>query len=319
MTNWFNWVFYCNLTMRSTRQNPKPPAPLKGVRIFSLSLNLPGPAALQRCRSMGATCIKLEPPAPSLTPTESGLTGDPMSGYSPTAYQAMHQRVHVIQANLKLPTGQRRMHRELAKADILLTSFRPSALKKLGLSWPELHQRYPKLSMVAIVGDRGALAEEPGHDLTYAAQAGLVTGLDLPATLYADMAGSLLATEAILQAVLLQHQTGQGGYREVALGDAADHLALPRTWGAMSPDGLLGGGHAGYRIYPCRDGRVALAALEPHFARQLCQVAQIEWTGFEVMRELATRQRIGIFVSTLTCQELDALSIRHDIPLHTLK
>lgn len=304
--------------MQSTRQNPKPPAPLSGVRIFSLSLNLPGPAALQRCRAMGATCVKLEPPAPALAPAESARTGDPMSSYSQTGYHAMHKGVRVIQANLKLPAGQRRMHRELTKADIVLTSFRPSALKKLGLSWPDLHQRYPKLSMVAIVGDRGALAEEPGHDLTYVAQAGLVTGLELPVTLYADMAGSLLATEAILQAVLLQHQTGQACYKEVALGDAARHLALPRTWGAMSPGGLLGGGHAGYRVYPCRDGRVAIAALEPHFAKKLCAAANIAWTGFETMLSPQTHRSIASYVAALSRQELDSLACQGDIPLLTL-
>lgn len=306
------------MTMSSTRQRQPIPKPLKDVRIFSLCLNLPGPAALQRCRAMGATCIKLEPPAPVQPAPGNGITGDPMSSYSATGYRAMHQGIRVLQANLKLASGQRAMQRQLSKADILLTSFRPSALTKLGLEWPALHQRYPKLSMVAIFGDRGALAEEPGHDLTYVAQAGLVTGLDLPATLYADMAGSLLATEAILQAVLLQRQTGVGRRHDIALADAAAHLALPRSWGSMDADSLLGGSHAGYRIYPCRDGRVALAALEPHFARTLCGVAGIEWTGFEVMRTADTRLQLARFIAALNRQQLEALSAQHDIPLCTM-
>ncbi|MBK9443249.1 MAG: CoA transferase [Comamonadaceae bacterium] len=306
--------------MRVTLKSPKPAQSLKGVRILSLSPNLPGPAALQRCRQMGATCIKIEPPAPtslSGSPVTDG-TGDPMSAYSPTGYRALHQGVRVLIANLKTDAGQKMLRRELAKAQVLLTSFRPSALTKLGLDWRTLHSAYPQLSMVAIFGDSGAHAEHPGHDLTYMAQAGLLTGLELPATLYADMAGSLMASEAILQAVLLQRQKNRGHWHEVSLTAAATHLAQPHIWGSMAADTLLGGGHAGYRIYPCLDGRVALAALEPHFARSLCLLAGVAWTDFGVMLVPATRQAIAEFVSKLSRQALEALSQQHDIPLHTL-
>ncbi|MBV5298662.1 MAG: CoA transferase [Rhodoferax sp.] len=301
-----------------TRTTAATPKALKGVRILSLSLNLPGPAALQRCRSMGARCTKLEPPAPSQTDNSGGLTGDPMSGYSRTGYQALQAGLRLLVADLKTAAGQKTLQRELGQADVLMTSFRPSALRKLGLDWPTLQARYPQLSMVAIVGAAGALAEQPGHDLTYVAQAGLVTGLELPASLLADMAGALLASEAVLQAVLLQRQNGWGQRLEVALSDAARHLALPRAWGCMQPDGLLGGGHAGYRLYPCQDGRVALAALEPHFAQSLCAVAAIAWSGFAVMQEAATHRQLASFVASRTCAELDALAAAHDIPLHTI-
>ena len=143
--------------------------PLKGIRILSLALNLPGPAALMRCRQMGAHCVKLESPA-----------GDPMQSYSPAAYTALHQGIRITTADLKTEAGQKKLHRELAQADVLLTSFRPSALVKLGLTWKALHKQYPQLSQIAIVGSPGALAEAPGHDLTYLAENGLITGLDLP-------------------------------------------------------------------------------------------------------------------------------------------
>ncbi|HZY16003.1 MAG TPA: CoA transferase, partial [Ramlibacter sp.] len=174
-------------------------APLHGLRILSLALNLPGPAALMRSRRLGATCVKLEPPA-----------GDPMGHYDPAAYAELHQGVKVLQADLKTPTGQATLHRELARSDVLLTSFRPSALRKLGLDWRALHGRYPMLSQVAIVGAPGERAEQPGHDLTYLADNGLVPGLELPATLYADMSGSLMASEAILQAALRRQERYAG-------------------------------------------------------------------------------------------------------------
>ncbi len=210
------------------------------------------------------------------------------------------------------------MQRELAEADVLLTSFRPSALRKLGLAWADLHRRYPTLSQVAIVGAAGARAEEPGHDLTYVAQNDLVSGLELPATLFADMAGSLMAVEAVLQAALLRQQQAAGCYLEVALTDAAAYLALPRRWGLTQPGAVIGGGHAGYRMYACRDGRVAMAALEPHFAKALCELAGLKWTSAALVMAPGTHQLIARFVAGLNCQELEELARQHDIPLHTL-
>ncbi len=300
---------------------PHLPQPLQGVRIVSLSLNLPGPAALHRLRQMGATCLKLEPPAPQASGgsgVESGITGDPMSLYSPAAYKSLHEGIEVRAVNLKTEAGQATLHSELAQADVLITSFRPSALSKLGLDWDTLHARYPRLCMVAIFGAPGAQADLPGHDLTYVAEKDLITGLDLPATLYADMGGALMASEAVLQAVLLRHQSGQGHCLEVALSEAAAHLALPRTWGATLPGTLLGGGHAGYRVYPCLDGRVALAALEPHFAQSLCKVAGLPWHGLDMMLEADTHQAVAKFVADHTCEALEALAKELDIPLHTL-
>ena len=300
--------------------------PLKGVRILSLALNLPGPAALMRCHAMGATCAKLEPPAPKDMPP--GTPGDPMGYYNKTTYAELHEGVRVLSADLKTEAGQKALHRELAKTDVLLTSFRPSALVKLGLEWKALHTRYPALSQVAIVGAPGARAEEPGHDLTYLADNGLVDGLALPPTLYADMGGSVMASEAVLKATLMQKRgSGKGVFIEVALADAAAYLALPRTWGLTRPPGAhgandiggsVGGGHAGYRVYPCKDGRVAVAALEPHFAKALCLAAGVDHTNMLSMFAPVTHAGIAAYFTKQTRQQLDLLSVDKDIPLHTL-
>jgi alpha-methylacyl-CoA racemase len=292
-----------------------PPQVLDGVRVLSLALNLPGPAALMRCRRMGATCVKLEPPA-----------GDPMAHYNQPAYAQLHDGVKVLVADLKAEDGQKLLHKELARTDVLLTSFRPSALAKLGLEWKALHQRYPMLSQVAIVGAPAARAEEPGHDLTYLAENGLVPGLELPATLYADMSGSLMASEVVLQAALVRNEryagTGephpQGIYIEVALSDAAAYLALPRQWGLTQTSGSVGGAHAGYRVYPCKDGRVAVAALEPHFAAALCAVAGASSTDRAAMLAPATHEAIAAFFKSQARAQLDALAVERDIPLYTM-
>ncbi len=281
--------------------------PLKGIRIVSLALNLPGPAALMRCKAMGATCIKIEP--------MSANGSDPMRIYNPVAYAQMHAGVRVLALDLKTAQGQSRLGLELDRADVLLTSFRPSALKRLGLDWQTLRKRYPKLWQVAIVGAIGQTAqgtdaaEVAGHDLTYLAEQGLVTGFDLPATLYADMSGSLMAVEAILGVALQAKSNAKPKQITVSLSDAAKYVALPRNWGLTAPSGAVGGAHAGYQIYKCKDGRAAVAALEPHFASRLCAAAQLKTLDIAAMRRWFGRQ---------TRESLDTLAKQQDLPIYTM-
>jgi len=283
---------------------------LQGTRLLSLALNLPGPAALQRLHAMGARCTQVLPPS-----------GDPMAQYSPQAQQQLCRGIWQTTLDLKSPAGQRRLHTLLGRADVLLTSFRPAALRRLGLEAEALRARYPRLCMVAIVGAAGARADEPGHDLSYQAEAGLVPGLDLPVSLLADMAGALLASEAVLQVLAQRQRSGSGVQREVSLTEAAHWLALPRQWGLTTAGALLGGGQATYRIYPCLDGRVALAALEPHFAATLARVVGLadlsapeapDWGSAQAHRAVAA------FMAQHSCVQLQQLAMAHDLPLHIL-
>ena len=295
---------------------------LNGIRILSVALNLPGPAALMRLADMGAKCTKLEPLPPA--GSAKGTTTDPMGIYAPHAYAQLHARVKVLQADLKSDKGQAQLHKLLTSSDVLLTSFRPSALKKLGMAWSDLHPRFPALNMVSIVGSAGAGSEIPGHDLTYLAAHGLVTGLKLPATLFADMAGSLQASEAVLKALWQRAKPGRshgkGVFHEVALEDAAAYLALPRHWGLTAPKGSVGGAHAAYAVYACKNGRVAVAALEPHFAARLAEVAGLPAAKPEqnLMLQPKTKNHLTAFFATLTRKQVDAMAVANDLPLHTM-
>ncbi len=292
--------------------------PLRGVRIVSLALNLPGPAALMRLKALGARCLKVEPPGPATGVAGRPVSGDPMGQYAVEAYAAMHDGVRIIQLDLKSDVGRAKMARTLAGADLLLTSFRPSALAKLGLGWRALHRAYPELSVVEIVGAPGARAEEPGHDLTYLAEAGLVIGTQLPPTLLADMAGALLTVEAALAALMQARTNGRGVHRQVALSDAAQWLALPRAWGLTLPTGTVGGAHAGYRVYPCKDGRVAVAALEPHFAAALFEAVGLPTPDRRAPFAPQAHEAVAAWALTKTRRQLDALARVADIPLYTL-
>lgn len=282
--------------------------PLRGVRVLSLALNLPGPAALMRLVQMGARCTKINPPS-----------GDPMQHYTPDGYALLHTGVKHQTLDLKTEVGQTALHKLLPNTDILLTSFRPSALSKLGLGWKILHKQYPALSLIEVVGAPGPLAEIPGHDLTYQAEVGLVNGMDLPPSLFADMGGALMASEAALKAVLSLKTAGKGSRHEVALSDAAAWLALPRRLRMTTPDGAVGGAHAGYRVYACKNGRVAVAALEPHFAISLCEAAGVKLAHpVKDLFQPATHQAIETFLASRTRAQLDKLAASQDIPLMTL-
>ena len=132
------------------------------------------------------------------------------------------------------------------------------------------------------------------------------------------MGGSLMATEAVLQAVLSQRSSGKGVQIEVALSEAAAYIGLPRTWGLTKPGAAVGGGHAGYRVYACKDGRVAVAALEPHFAASLCALAGVKMESMKTMFSSQTHEAVTVWIASQTRKQLDILAVQHDVPLHTL-
>ena len=228
--------------------------PLKGLVIVNLAVNLPGPAAARRLRQLGASVVKVEPPA-----------GDPMERYHAAWYRDMAEGQTVVRIDLKSAEGLSLLNDILATADLLITASRPAALVRLGLGREELHRKYPRLCQVAIVGYPAPRENEAGHDLTYQASLGLLAPPHMPRTLLADMAGAEQTISAAL-ALLLDRERGQKpGYAEVALSEAAAAMAEPFRYGSTTPGALLGGGIPEYNLYRASDGWVALAALEPHF------------------------------------------------------
>ena len=207
----------------------------------------------------------------------------------------------------------------MAQTQVLLTSFRPGALRKLGLDWETLQARDPQLSMVRIFGATGEGADTPGHDRTYQAEAGLLPTGQMPPSLLADMTGALLASEAVLQTQMHRLRCGAGALLDVGLFEAAQWLAQPLHWGMSAPDGVVGGAHAGYRTYRCQDGMVAIAALEPHFAARLCAAAGLPARGdVATMRQATTHEAITRFVGERSVAHLREMAVLQDIPLHVI-
>jgi hypothetical protein len=98
----------------------------------------------------------------------------------------------------------------------------------------------------------------------------------LPCTLYGDMAWGRTRRDHRARVIIARdrHRPAQAAY--APLSDATDWLALPRAYELTTPGALLGGGHAGYNVYPAKRGWVAVAALEPHFAKALAAALEMD-------------------------------------------
>jgi alpha-methylacyl-CoA racemase len=260
------------------------------VRIVSLAQNVPGPVAVARLVAEGAAAIKIEP-----------AWGDPLETLCKPWYDELHARVTVTRIDLKTAAGLAALKTVLASADVFLASQRPSALARLGLDAAALHTEFPALSHINIVGDT-ADPEEPGHDLTYQARAGLIRR-ELPLTLAADMAGAERAHAVIKDAV-----RQPGSSRVVGLYDTLYDLAAPLRHGLTETGGHLGGGNPAYGIYAASAGAVAVGALEPHFRQRL-----YEGLG------LADGDDPGAVFATKTAIEWEQWAMARDIPLVAIK
>jgi alpha-methylacyl-CoA racemase len=257
--------------------------PLEHVRVLDLSRLLPGPFATLVLADLGADVVKLEDPQ----------GGDylrwmpPLAGEQSGYFHAINRNKRSVALDVRRPEGAAAFLRLARGADVVVESFRPGVLERLGLGWDALHAANPRLVLCSIsgYGQDGPYRERAGHDLDYAAIAG-VLALNGPAerplplgVQVADLAGgSWPAVAGILAALVRRGVTGEGAHVDVSMTEGALAL-LAMAHGAASARGaplarageILNGGAACYDVYRTKDGRfVALAALEPKFFEAFC-------------------------------------------------
>jgi alpha-methylacyl-CoA racemase len=276
-------------------KHPHALRPLAGLKIVSLAVNLPGPVAAARLRDLGAHVTKIEPP-----------DGDPLARGCPPWYRALHLNVTVLALDLKNSAAREQLFAQLGDADLLLTSSRLSALERLGLGWSELHSRFPRLCHVAIIGHAPPHEEQPGHDLTYQSSLGLVDPPHMPRALLADLGGAEEAVSAAIALLLARERGAAAQAAYVSLAEAAAHHALPHEYGLTTPHGLLGGGWPGYQVYEASAGWIAVAVLEPHFAKRLAS---------ELGLEALTHDRLSHSFRARTAEEWQAWAASRDLPI----
>ena len=232
--------------------------PLSGLLVVDLTRYLPGPFASRELLRLGARVVRLEAPG-----------GDPLREVAPAWHDALNAGKESVEIDLK---SEPKRGRELcAQADVVLESFRPGVVERLGVGPDDLPATVVYCSFTGF----GPGEQRAGHDLNYQGWAGLLadTAPAMPPVQVADLAGGALrAVTAILAALLERERTGQGSNLTISLTHSAHELAAHRLGGEPIPR-LLTGGLACYRIYATADGRyLTVAALEPRFFQRLCEL-----------------------------------------------
>jgi crotonobetainyl-CoA:carnitine CoA-transferase CaiB-like acyl-CoA transferase len=243
---------------------------MNGMRVVDLSRLLPGPYATLCLQGLGATVVKVEDPAGG----DFVRNLPPRLGAHGAWFAALNRGKRSVALDLKQAAGRDALLALLGDADVLVESFRPGVLARLGLAPTTLRARFPRLVIASLTGwgQTGPFAQLPGHDLGFLAIAGLLDQAHpvVPRIQWADLAaGGLVAALRITGALLERARTGEGAWLDIAMLDGL--LGLEQTQFAQQtagapPDELLTGGSSVYGLYRCQDGGwVTVAALEPQF------------------------------------------------------
>lgn len=247
---------------------------LKGIRVIDFSVYLPGPYATMRLADLGAEVIKIEPPA-----------GDPARTTDHLLYLANNRSKKSICLNLKETEGRHTALDLICQADIVIESFRPGVMEKLGLGYEAIKIRKPDIIYCSLsgFGQQSLLSALGSHDLNYMALSGVLAQLKdengkpvHPTTTFADLIGGIAANEAILAAICHREKTGEGQYIDISLTDVmvslmANHVLIEKETGFQQGVELLAGTIVNYAVYETSDHRfVSLAALEKKFWENFC-------------------------------------------------
>jgi crotonobetainyl-CoA:carnitine CoA-transferase CaiB-like acyl-CoA transferase len=265
---------------------------LQGYRVLDLSQYLPGPYATRLLADLGADVVKVEPPDGDPMRTFAFLDDD---GLSPL-YKQINAGKTVVRLDLKSESGHARFTELLRVADVLLESYRPGVMARLGFSLSHLHSLNPRLVHCALsgFGQDGPSSQRAGHDLTYLALSGMLshTGTTaipvIPFPPVADYAGGQQAANLILAALLRRGRYDEGCYIDTSLFETVlswqslGQAGIGRPGQELLPgQGVLNGGLACYQIYQTADQKfVVLGALEKKFWQAFCAtVGHSEWVA----------------------------------------
>jgi alpha-methylacyl-CoA racemase len=264
---------------------------LSDLRVLDLSRLLPGGFASLLLADLGADVIKVEDTGMGdyirWAPPYYGDDTQQQLGTRSALYLSLNRGKRSVRLDLKSEAGREAFLRLVAGADVVLESFRPGVLERLGLGYERLRETNPRIVYCAITGYGldGPNVARAGHDTNYLALNGLLglTGAaDGPpvssAGQVADLGGGgLMAVFGILAALVERQKSGEGQLVDVSMTDGAlSWLAMVAA--AFLNDGrvprrgreMLNGGVACYLPYECADGWVSCGALEPKFWQAFC-------------------------------------------------
>ena len=256
---------------------------LTGIRVLDMSRLLPGPYCTMLLADFGAEVIKLEEPG----------KGDYSRSFPPFLkdfgywHLQLNRNKQSVVLDLKSEEGKNIFLELVKTADVVVESYRPGVLKKLGVDYEAAAKVNPKIIYCSLsgYGSKGPLAHKADHDLGYLSLAG-VTAMSgeadgapaIPGVLMADMNAALSAGMSIMIALRHAALTGQGQEIDISLFNVAMNL-MPGAASLFFGSGFvaergnnwLTGAYANYNIYATADGRyVSVGCLEKKFWRNLC-------------------------------------------------
>lgn len=255
-------------------QNPL----LAGVRVLDLSRLLPGPFCSLYLAQMGAEVIKIEEPQ-----------GGDYAREMPEMFAQINRGKKSVTLDLRQAADVERFKALVQSADVLLESFRPGVMDKLGCGYAELRKLNPRLVYAALTGygQTGPYRDQAGHDMNYLAIAGVLDQIGTAGgppvvsnVQIADLAGGALTCAiGILGALVGAKASGQGTFVDVSMTDGSLALQVAalsalRAQGHTDPRGagLLSGALPNYSLYKCRGGGyLAVGSLEPKFFMRVVQ------------------------------------------------
>ena len=306
--------------------------PLDGLKVLDLTRLLPGGFCSLLLADFGADVIKVEDTGPGdyvrwAPPYYEGVE----SSSRGALFLSLNRGKRSIRIDLKSPDGKAVLLRLVRDADVLLESFRPGVLDRLGVGYERLRQENGRLVYCAITGygQTGPNRDRPGHDINYLGLNGIL-GLsgeaDGPpvsaAAQIADLGGgALMAVAGIMFALQERARSGEGQLVDCSMFDgslswlamlAGEALATGTT--PRRGRTTLAGGIVCYRPYRCADGYVTLGALEPKFWSTFCH-----GVGREDLAERAfdppgsdTHRALEAIFATRTREQWRAFAAEHD-------
>src|SRR5574338_215255 len=285
---------------------------LRGIRVLDLSRLLPGPYLTMVLADMGADVVKVEDPKlgdylRAFPPAKGGMSG---------RFLAINRGKRSLALDLKAAPARDAFLRMVEQADVVVESFRPGVMDKLGLGYATLAAKNPKIVVCSIsgFGQTGPYVERAGHDLNYIALAGVLamTGPaggapQMPGVQIADLAGGALwGATAILGALVGRDRTGKGAHLDISMTEGALALLAAELGnldcgvGATRGASRLNGGVACYGIYKTKDARyLSVGALEPKFWIALNQAIGRAPNVAEIIGDAAAQDRTRVELAAI--------------------
>jgi crotonobetainyl-CoA:carnitine CoA-transferase CaiB-like acyl-CoA transferase len=261
--------------------------PLAGTLVLDISRYGPGRYCSMILADLGAEVITVEAPRRSLN-LHSVMSDD--LGFR---HLGQNRNKKSIALDLKMGEGKEIFYRLAERSDVVIETFRPGVVKRLGVDYETLSNLNPRVVYCSLTGygQDGPYAQRPGHDINFAGMAGILSisgsssspPMHLPFQI-GDMAVISHATIAILASLLVRDQIGRGQYIDASMVDGIVfhlwHYAMMYFGTGATPgrsDLPTGSDQAWMNVYQAKDGKyLTLSCMEPSFWANLCRALDRE-------------------------------------------